>query len=171
VWCVVLAVVLYRLGGAGERFPSAVTWGFLIPFLVWNQLMGLTAFLQHTHPRLPWFRSKDEARASKTQAEVTMVIRYPTWYDVLSHNIMQHQAHHINPRIPWYRLKAAQRKLQGLLGESAVVERMSLKYVFSLTQACQLYDYDRNRWLTFAGRPTFDAALGRDAIAPFQAQI
>jgi len=155
-WPVCFAVALYAILGGGDAFAPAMLWGFVVPFLVWNQLMGLTAFLQHTNPKVPWFRSLEESRGNKTQAELTVLVQYPSWYDVLSHNIMQHQAHHINARIPWYKLKAAQHKFTELLGDSVATERMSLRYVLRLTRMCQLYDYERNRWLSFAGQPTYE---------------
>jgi omega-6 fatty acid desaturase (delta-12 desaturase) len=158
-WSALVIFSLYAVTGGGGRFIAALVWGFVAPFLIWNQLMGLTAFLQHTHPRVPWFRSREEARARRTQAQLTVLVQYPAWYDLLSHNIMQHQAHHVSARIPWCRLKAAQQKLRRLLGEGVVQERMSLAYVIRLTRTCQLYDYDRNRWLDFAGRPTFELEL------------
>jgi omega-6 fatty acid desaturase (delta-12 desaturase) len=151
-WVSAFLIVLALLNVTAGRVASAFLWGFVLPFLVWNQLMGLTAFLQHTHPAVPWFRTREEARGSRTQAEVTVVVQFPAWYDMLSHNIMQHQAHHVNPRIPWYRLKSAQRRLSPLLGSSAIVEKMGIRYLLWLTRTCRLYDYENRRWLDYAGR-------------------
>jgi omega-6 fatty acid desaturase (delta-12 desaturase) len=160
-WLALLGALLVALDAhAGHAAPvAAIVWGFVLPFLVWNALMGTTAFLQHTNPRLPWFRTMAEARAAKSQAELAVFVRYPRWYDLLSHNIMQHPPHHVNPRIPWYRLAAAQRRIDELLGADAVTERMGLRYVLGLTRTCQLYDYDHQQWLDFAGRAT-TAATG-----------
>ena len=139
----------------GRGVPlAAILWGFLAPFLVWNALMGMTAFLQHTSPRIPWFRTLAEARLVKTQAELATFVRYPRWYDVLSHNIMHHPAHHVNARIPWFRLSSAQRRLDQILGADGVVASIGPKYVLDLTRQCQLYDYERHHWLDFSGRPT-----------------
>jgi omega-6 fatty acid desaturase (delta-12 desaturase) len=154
-WTLVFGIGVATIGVAtGGGAINGIVWGFVIPFLIWNQLMGLTAFLQHTHPAVPWYKDKADARSSRSQAEVTIVVQFPQWYDLLSHNIMQHQAHHISPRIPWFRLKKAQRSLTPLIGERAVVERMTIPYVLRLTRACQLYDYDNHRWLRFSGRPS-----------------
>jgi omega-6 fatty acid desaturase (delta-12 desaturase) len=155
-WLVALCAGLVALADAtGQRVPAvAIVWGFVLPFLVWNALMGLTAYLQHTHPRLPWFRSQSEARAERGQGELATHVVYPAWYDLLSHNIMWHPAHHANPRVPWFRLQSAQRRLNQLLGERVIVERMTPAYVLRLTRACQLYDYDARLWLDFHGRPT-----------------
>jgi len=37
------------------------------------------------------------------------------------------------------------------------VEYVSLRYVLRLMRECQLYDYEKNIWLDFAGKPTGDA--------------
>jgi omega-6 fatty acid desaturase (delta-12 desaturase) len=152
VWVIGFLITLALLEATQGRVVSAFLWGFVLPFLVWNQLMGLTAFLNHTHPMVPWFRTREEARGSKTQAEVTVVVQFPAWYDLLSHNIMQHQAHHVNPRIPWFRLKSAQRHLSPLLGPNAMVEKMGIGYLLRLTKTCRLYDYENRCWLDFTGR-------------------
>jgi acyl-lipid omega-6 desaturase (Delta-12 desaturase) len=156
VWASVLCIGLVGIAvKAGQPMPmTAVLWGFILPFLVWNSLMGTTAYLQHTNRHIPWFRSRVIAVATKSQAELAAVVCFPRWYDVLSHNIMKHSAHHLNPRIPWFRLSAAQRRLTELLGPEVVVEKMSLRYLRDLTKNCQLYDYDGQRWLNFAGNPT-----------------
>jgi omega-6 fatty acid desaturase (delta-12 desaturase) len=114
----------------------------------------MTAFLQHTSPRIPWFRTLAEARLVKTQAELATFVRYPRWYDVLSHNIMHHPAHHVNARIPWFRLSSAQKRLDQILGADSIVASIGPKYVLDLTRQCQLYDYERHHWLDFSGRPT-----------------
>ena len=155
-WLALLFAGLVALDAhAGQSSPAAaIAWGFALPFLVWNALMGMTAFLQHTNPRLPWFLTAADARAAKSQAELAVFVRYPRWYDLLSHNIMQHPPHHVNARIPWFRLAAAQRTIDALLGADAVTERMGPRYVLGLTRTCQLYDYERQQWLDFAGHAT-----------------
>ena len=146
--CLFAASWLDAVFGRGVPL-AAILWGFLAPFLVWNALMGMTAFLQHTSPRIPWFRTLAEARLVKTQAELATFVRYPRWYDVLSHNIMHHPAHHVNARIPWFRLSSAQRRLDQILGADGVVASIGPKYVLDLTRQCQLYDYERHHWLDF----------------------
>jgi omega-6 fatty acid desaturase (delta-12 desaturase) len=151
-WVTLVPTLLFVIGVAERQVLSAFLWGFVGPFMVWNQLMGLTAFLQHTNPLVPWFRTKDGARAARTQAEVTLLVEFPRWYDLLSHNIMHHQAHHVNARIPWFRLRAAQMALTPMLGPRAIAEKMGFRYLLKLTKTCQLYDYDSGRWMTYAGR-------------------
>ena len=148
-----------------EAPAMAIVWGFLAPFLVWNALMGMTAWLQHTSPHIPWFRSVAESRLVKTQAELATFIRYPRWYDFISHNIMHHPAHHVNARISWYRLSVAQRHLDLILETDAIGAPIGPKYVLGLTRQCQLYDYERHQWLDFAGRPTTETTSDDHARA------
>jgi omega-6 fatty acid desaturase (delta-12 desaturase) len=163
-WTGALCCTLYWVGVQnGYRQPGmAILWGFVFPFLVWNQLMGLTAFVQHTNPRANWIGSGDAHRGRAEQIHVTVDVQFPIWYDILSHNIMIHPAHHVNPRIPWYRLRAAQRELEEIVGDDIVADKMSPKFLWRLWRECQLYDYDAHRWLTFDGQPMHE--LDRQAI-------
>jgi omega-6 fatty acid desaturase (delta-12 desaturase) len=72
---------------------------------------------------------------------------------------MDHPAHHVHPKIPLYRLGAAQRRLNELLGERAIVQRFTPAYLLRTLTGCKLYDYREHRWLDFAGRPTSACTL------------
>jgi omega-6 fatty acid desaturase (delta-12 desaturase) len=165
MWLATLLAGLILLTEAREQSPmAALLWGFAVPYLVWNWSMGLTVFLQHTHFAVPWFRNENEAdRLGRRQEDVTIHVKYPRWYGLLSHDIMEHPAHHINPLIPFHRLYAAQTRLLELLGDEIVVETIGLRYVRTLMRRCKLYDYDRQEWTDFSGRPLNDAS---DATRP-----
>ena len=145
VWCLgaVLAGSL-----EGNSWYASLAWGVAIPFAIWNCLMGLTVYLQHTHPAVPWFRTAAEARRHGAE-ELAVHVRYPRWYGILSHDIMEHPAHHIHPLIPFYRLRAAQQRLNELLGKEAIVEPMTPWYVLRLLRQCRAYDYERREWVDF----------------------
>lgn len=154
-WLVALVAALVALGAAaGHGWLASLWWGFALPFLVWNWSMGLTVFLQHTHFSVPWFRDAAHAARHGGQEELTVHVRYPRWYGRLSHDIMEHPAHHINPLIPCYRLNAAQTRLLEVLGDAAIVERVGPRYIRSLMRRCKLYDYDRQEWTDFTGTTT-----------------
>jgi omega-6 fatty acid desaturase (delta-12 desaturase) len=125
-----------------------------LPFLIWNFLIGLTIFLHHTHPAVPWFKTTEIARINGGDDLLSINVLFPRWYALLSHNIMDHPAHHLNPLIPWYRLHCAQRKLIELLGSSARTEAFGVRYLWVTVRTCKLYDYDSHDWLDFSGRPT-----------------
>ena len=158
LWVVALSTGLVWLDaewGADEPLV-AVLWGFVAPFLVWNQLMGTTAFLQHTHPTARWSEESSDPKSRLGQVELTVLVNFPRWYDLLSHNIMQHPAHHVNPRIPWHRLYEAQRRLSAATEVAIISETMTPLYVLSLCRTCQVYDYENNAWGGFAQARTRD---------------
>ncbi|HEX9489695.1 MAG TPA: fatty acid desaturase [Stellaceae bacterium] len=153
--------LLALIGGAlpQSSATAAVAWGFVAPFLVWNMLMGATTYMQHTHQRAPWFAAAAEWRRLAGQEEVAVHVVVPRWYGAISHHIMDHPAHHVHPKIPLYRLAAAQRRLNELLGERAIVQRFTPGYLFATLARCKLYDYGEHRWLDFAGRATSKCTL------------
>jgi acyl-lipid omega-6 desaturase (Delta-12 desaturase) len=150
-----LLFILWFDAAHGNHQPfRSILFGILIPYLVWNQLMGLTAFLQHTHPKAHWSADERHGRSEATQIEHTTLVQFPKWYDLLSHNIMLHPAHHVSPRIPWHRLRAAQVRLNEIAGADMIIETVGLHYIWQLTSQCRLYDYENHVWLDFAGHPT-----------------
>lgn len=151
--------LLAAIGGNWPQASAAVAWGFVVPFLVWNMLMGATTYMQHTHRRVPWLASLAEWRRLAGQEEVSVHVAVPRWYGVISHHVMDHPAHHIHPKIPLYRLAAAQRRLNELLGERAMIERFTPAYLLATLKSCKLYDYREHRWLDFAGRATSACTL------------
>jgi omega-6 fatty acid desaturase (delta-12 desaturase) len=155
-WLALWLAILVWLGQlSGHASPLvAIVWGFALPFVIWNQFMGLTVLLQHTHPAVRWYRRDDDARDAGGQETRTVHVRFPRWYGLLGHEIMEHPAHHVNPTIPCYRLHSAQARLNEVLGTNAVVATFSPASLFAVVRKCKLYDYDRHLWLDFAGRPT-----------------
>jgi omega-6 fatty acid desaturase (delta-12 desaturase) len=80
---------------------------------------------------------------------------------------MEHNAHHALPGIPFYRLKTAQTLLRDRIGAIRTTFLTPGNYLRSV-RACKLYDYDRNQWTDFDGRPT-GPRLARDRGAGVQA--
>ena len=149
VWLVAWCLGAVYAGSFGDNaWYASLAWGVIVPFAIWNCLMGLTVYLQHTHPAVPWFRSVTEAKRHGAE-ELTVHVKYPLWYGILSHDIMEHPAHHIHPLIPFYRLRAAQARLNELLGKDAIVEPMTPGYVLGLLRQCRVYDYERREWVDF----------------------
>ena len=131
---------------------AALWWGFVLPYGIWNYLMGFTVYAQHTHPRVPWFRTPAEADAAVGQEDVSVHVTFPLWYERLSHHGMNHPAHHLSPKIPVYRLRAAQQRLNAILGPRAIVERFSFAWLWRTMRRCQFYDYANHRWFDARGR-------------------
>jgi omega-6 fatty acid desaturase (delta-12 desaturase) len=144
-------------GSIGDNaWYASLMLGVAVPFAIWNFLMGLTVYLQHTHPAVPWFRTAAEAKRHGVE-ELTVHVKYPRWYGILSHDIMEHPAHHIHPLIPFYRLRGAQERVNEILGKDAIVEPMTPSYVLNLIRQCRIYDYERREWTDFCDTVTAES--------------
>ena len=117
-------------------------------------MMGYTVYYQHTHPQVPWFRTRGEADAYGGQHQRMVTILHSRLWGRLTHEIMEHNAHHVHPQIPHCRLRAAQRRLGELAVPTFLAERLTPAYIVDVNLRCKLYDYDRHCWLDFDGRPT-----------------
>ncbi len=155
----ILGFVILVIGGlsiAGSRLDNsspmeAIVWGFVIPFISWNYIMGLAIYLQHTNIKVPWFSSEEQWQHLKGQHEVTVHVVFPGWFNFSNHNIMLHTAHHVHPKVPFYRLNAAQQALTEKLGDQLVSDKFSISWLFKTMQQCKLYDYENLRWLHYDG--------------------
>jgi omega-6 fatty acid desaturase (delta-12 desaturase) len=136
-------------GSHGISLFEPVSWGIIVPFIVWNWLMGFVTYQHHTHPEIPWFNDLEEWSASRAQLTCTAHMVFPAIVDLVLLRIMNHTAHHLDPTIPLYRLRWG----QSSLGEYAREYRWSLSGCLESFRFCKLYDYDQHQWLDFHGRP------------------
>jgi len=128
--------------------------GFVLPFLIWNFMMGFTVYQHHTHETIPWNKSRKDREKLGGQEDFTMHVIYPQWYNLVSHNIMAHTAHHVDPSIPMYHLDKAQDKLSKYLGDDIKIIDFSFLGFITTLNKCKLYDYEKNNWLDFDGKLT-----------------
>ncbi len=156
---------------------QAIALGVVYPFVVFMAVTGWGLYLQHTHPDVAWLRGTDEDNKVFYDRGELLAVHWkmPGWFGRLTHDVMDHPVHHLHPRIPCYRLKAAQAKLNLLLGEHAVVQKFTLRSFLDTLRRCKLYDFDNHRWLDFDGKPTTGTArmfsvTARELLAPRQAQ-
>jgi omega-6 fatty acid desaturase (delta-12 desaturase) len=133
--------------------------GFLVPFLVWNCLMGFVIYVQHTHPRVAWYERRDEWSANAGYATTTVHVKLKRPLDGLIHYILEHGAHHVNMGIPLYRLKEAQARLSATLDERLNSEVFSWRYYWNTVRRCKLYDFAQHVWMDFDGRITSAPAV------------
>jgi acyl-lipid omega-6 desaturase (Delta-12 desaturase) len=129
---------------------DAVILAVVVPFLVWNWLMGFLIYNHHTHPAVRFFDRRSEWRFFEGQIKGTVHVIFPGILGSLFHNIMEHTAHHFDVNIPLYRLRASQRFLEDRFGSLLVIEEWSPKRFLATLRSCQLYDYQRHHWVTFA---------------------
>lgn len=132
---------------AVTAYLGSVLFGMVIPFLVWNFLIGMTVYLHHTNPYVKWYETREEANLH-VSPERAIHLKFPKWYGVISHNIMEHPAHHVYPTIPCYKLHKAQEHLNSL-NTNVVIETMTLEYFWNVLTTCKLYDYKQQKWLGF----------------------
>ena len=133
-------------------FALDVGFGLVLPFFVFMNAVAMGAYLQHTHPDVPWFLESDEAKSGYDQAALAVDFRMPGWLDTLAHEALAHPAHHVLPAIPCYRLREAQNRLASMLGSQSIESRGA--DLLSIYRRCKLYDFENRRWLDFAGNPT-----------------
>ncbi|MEX0839650.1 MAG: fatty acid desaturase [Parvibaculum sp.] len=154
------------LGGwlAPERtLLSTMLLGWFIPFAVWNYLMALSIFLQHNHPKVPWFDNPDEWSFYGGNIRGTAHVDLPFDFLPLFKWVMLHHAHHALPSIPGYKLTEAQAMLIEAYGNDVVRYRLSLGEYLNICSSCKLFDYERKQWTDFDGKPT---AAPIDLAAP-----
>jgi omega-6 fatty acid desaturase (delta-12 desaturase) len=132
-----------------QRWWVLLLCGAVMPFALWNHLMGMVIFVHHTGPEMRWFNKRSEWLRMRGVAELTRDVRLPWRIDKLLHGIMLHRAHHFDPRIPNYRLAQATRRLfaDGLSSARSTVA--GWRFLRELTRRCALYDYEARRWLGF----------------------
>ena len=136
-----------------------MTLGWFIPFSVWNYLISLTTYMQHTHPSVPWFNNEREWSLYDGNVRGTAQVDFLINVAPLWSWVMQHNAHHLATGIPVYRLTDAQARLRQRFDLDMVRYQFSLSTYFSIMRACKLYDFERNCWTDFAGNPTGPALL------------
>jgi omega-6 fatty acid desaturase (delta-12 desaturase) len=145
-----LLLVLGFLGFELVVARRAIVETVLVPFLVWNWLMGFIIFHHHTHPTARFFRNRTEWKFFEAQIQGTVHVVFPAAIEHFLSQIMQHTAHHFDVNIPFYRLGAAQKFVEKHLDGVLIVERWSWSRFLETCRLCQLYDYDRRCWTTFA---------------------
>jgi acyl-lipid omega-6 desaturase (Delta-12 desaturase) len=161
-WAVAVAVVSHR---SRQSFLVLATFALVIPFALWNTIMGFVVFVQHTHPSIAWYRSRRQWQESRAYLTATANVRLPLGLDRLMHGIMEHHAHHMNPGISMFALRRAQRRVQRHAGADALSYRMNSRSYFDCVRSCKLYDYTNHTWLNWRGEvtarvPRFDFATG-----------
>jgi omega-6 fatty acid desaturase (delta-12 desaturase) len=135
-------------------FALRVLLAIVFPFLVFNWLVGFASFLNHTHPRVPWFAKREQWSFYQGQVHCTVHVRVPKWMIFFLTDLGLHGAHHIDPRIPIWKLEAAEKQILADTREDIVIEPWTWARHREIMRCCKLYDYEANRWLDFSGRPT-----------------
>lgn len=154
-----LAIGAAALAGALTGGWIAALWLpvklFVIPFLLFIQIIGWTVYVHHIAPDIRWW-PKREWTQYKGQMEATTVLRFPAVINRLwFHDIFVHVPHHVDVRIPFHQLPTAAAAIAAAYPETVRPQRFSVLDYLRATRACKLYDFDEGRWHPYsAARPT-----------------
>jgi len=151
---VIWVAALTMIGlSSGQSVPVLLLCGFLLPFFIWNLLMGAVIFFHHTNPDIVWYDDVDAWEASRNSASGTVRLTFPGRLGRLVNNIMEHPAHHLDVRIPLYQLEQAQQVLAEL-PSGALTQPLTWGFLRNCIHSCKLYDYTTQTWLDFDGVST-----------------
>jgi omega-6 fatty acid desaturase (delta-12 desaturase) len=148
-----LGAVAFVASATGQSSVLLVTLAVVVPFLLWNAVIGFVVYLHHTSPRIAWFRNRQEWQRNRAYLTSTARVRLPLGIDRLMHNIMEHNAHHLNPGIPMFNLRAAQQVLQQKF-PGLCEYRLDWRTYMDNVRRCKLYDFVNHAWLDFGGQIT-----------------
>lgn len=154
------ALTLAAIGLSGHALaPLRSLWrtyltGWIIPFAVWNYVMGATIYLNHTHPTIPWFGDERMWSFHRGNVLSTVHVKLPRYVAPLYSDALAHTAHHSDVSLPVYGLPAAQAKLKSIYGRGVPEYTLSLVEYRKIYTACKLFDFDHMCWTDFDGRPT-----------------
>jgi acyl-lipid omega-6 desaturase (Delta-12 desaturase) len=151
VW---IGALIAAAAATGQSAWMLVGFGFAVPFLVWNALIGFVVYVHHTHPVVQWHDDKATWARAAPFVSTTVHLEFPLGIGGMLHHIMEHTAHHVDMSIPLYRLKGAQRLLEDTLPGRIVHQRFSWRWYFDTARRCKLYDFEQRCWTDFEGRPT-----------------
>jgi acyl-lipid omega-6 desaturase (Delta-12 desaturase) len=144
------------LAFAASRTGQSVAWlltaGFVLPFLVWNGLIGFVVYVHHTHEGVSWYADKPSWAAAQPFVSTTVHLTFRSAMGSVLHHIMEHTAHHVDMSVPLYRLKAAQRLLEDKMPGQIIVQPFSWRWYTRTARLCKLWDYHANCWTDFEGR-------------------
>jgi omega-6 fatty acid desaturase (delta-12 desaturase) len=156
-----MGLTLFGIAKLGATFaPGRPMWltlltGWFLPFVVWNYVMALTIYLNHTRPEIPWFDSLDRWTFHRANIMSTSHVKLPFDFLVpLYSEAMAHTAHHADISLPVYALPDAQSELKLRFGAGVQEYTLSFAEYRRICAACKLFDFERMQWTDFAGNPT-----------------
>ena len=155
-----IACLVLAAQATAQSVFALLGFGFMLPFLFWNGMIGFVVYVHHTHVRVNWHADKVRWGAAQPFVSTTVHLTFRFGIGAVLHHIMEHTAHHVDMGIPLYHLKPAQQALEDHLPGVIIVQPFSWRWYFDTAKRCKLYDLDRASWTDFAGAPTVQAAVG-----------
>jgi omega-6 fatty acid desaturase (delta-12 desaturase) len=158
VFFLIQLLTIAAVGGARHDGWSACAqdtgFALVLPWLVFNWMIGFVIYFNHTHPAVPWFDKPSEWSSEPSAIRGTVRLTFPRWTRTFASNIMDHVAHHVDPRVPLARLNEAQQHIEEVLPGQIVVQAWSVRELRGILRRCKLYDYEAHQWTDFHGSPT-----------------
>ena len=152
------AVWIAGLIAAALATGQSPTWlvlvGFVLPFVVWNGMIGFVVYVHHTHAGVAWYADKATWAAAQPFVSTTVHLTFRSAMGAALHHIMEHTAHHVDMGVPLYRLKRAQALLEERLAGHIVVQPFSWRWYADTARRCKLYDFEARCWTDFDGKAT-----------------
>jgi acyl-lipid omega-6 desaturase (Delta-12 desaturase) len=153
-----LAGAVWAALATGQDVVSTLLLTVLLPFFVWNSMIGFVVYVHHTHVKSQWHENKAVWAKAAPFVSTTVHLIFPLRIGALMHHIMEHTAHHVDMSVPLYKLKQAQKLLEDKLPGRIIIQNFSWRWYFETARNCKLYDFTRRCWTDFQGRPTSEQA-------------
>ncbi len=152
------AVIALAIGGTSTFGALAGGWMaavwmpiklFVVPFLLFTQIIGWTVYVHHISPEIRWW-SRREWTQFTGQMESTTIVRVPSAVNYLwFYNIFVHVPHHVDTRLPFHQLPSAAAAIADAYPHTVRTSRLSPSEYVRTTGVCKLYDFDAGRWLAY----------------------
>ncbi len=156
VWA---AALVWAAAGTQQSAGLLLLAGLGLPLCIWFATIGFVIYVHHTHTDVAWHQERTEWSRAQPFVSTTVHLQFRAGMGALFHHIMEHTAHHVDMSIPLYRLKRAQARLEELLPGKIVIQPFSWRWYLETARRCKLYDFERQCWTDYAGRPTSTPAI------------
>lgn len=114
-----------------------------VPWLGYHFWMSTFTVVHHTAPHIP-FKKAEDWNAAKAQLSGSVHCDYPSWVDVLTHDISWHVPHHVSSKIPWYNLRKATNSLRKNWGDYMTECRFNWRIMKTVFTELHVYNEDKN---------------------------
>ena len=123
---------------------------FVVPFLIFSQVIGWTVYVHHVAPDIRWWTRREWSQFHG-QMESTTIMRFPSLINRLwFYNIFIHVPHHVDARIPFHQLPDAAAAISEAYPDTVQSSRFSVREYLRSTKACKLYDFEAAEWLPYS---------------------
>ena len=121
----------------------------LIPFIIWNYIIGITVYVHHINDKIQW---KGRREWSPFHGQVLGTVNYhiPAIINFFFHDIFIHMPHHVHMKIPFYHLNDALQEIKKSYGAYVIERKSIIMDYFRATSNCKLYDIKQNKWISYA---------------------